>query len=261
MKKVPLVSIIMNCYNGEKYLKESIKSILLQTYPNWELIFWNNKSTDNSEKIIKKFKDQRIKYYKSKKFLNLYESRNLAIKKSRGKYITFLDVDDQWLKTKLNNQVSFMSKNKKSFKMVYSNFYINDQTKKKKYLPYQKLPSGKITQKLLNNYSIGILTVLIDKDIFLNNKFNKDYNIIGDFDFIIKISQKISIGCIQKPLAIYRLHNENYSKQKIDLHINELKNWVRENENKLKKYSYSINAIKKTIFILKFKRFLRFLGV
>ena len=64
MKKVPLVSIIMNCYNGEKYLKESIKSILLQTYPNWELIFWNNKSTDNSEKIIKKFKDQRIKYYK-----------------------------------------------------------------------------------------------------------------------------------------------------------------------------------------------------
>ena len=131
MKKVPLVSIIMNCYNGEKYLKESIKSILLQTYPNWELIFWNNKSTDNSEKIIKKFKDQRIKYYKSKKFLNLYESRNLAIKKSRGKYITFLDVDDQWLKTKLNNQVSFMSKNKKSFKMVYSNFYINDQTKKK----------------------------------------------------------------------------------------------------------------------------------
>ena len=87
------------------------------------------------------------------------------------------------------------------------------------------------------------------------------FNIIGDFDFIIKISQKISIGCIQKPLAIYRLHNENYSKQKIDLHINELKNWVRENENKLKKYSYSINAIKKTIFILKFKRFLRFLGV
>ena len=55
MKRFPLVSIIMNCHNGEKYLKESIKSILVQTYSNWELIFWNNKSTDNSEKIIKTF--------------------------------------------------------------------------------------------------------------------------------------------------------------------------------------------------------------
>ncbi len=261
MKRFPLVSIIMNCHNGEKYLKESIKSILVQTYSNWELIFWNNKSTDNSEKIIKKFNDKRIKYYKSKKFLNLYESRNLALKKSKGRYITFLDVDDMWLKNKLKNQISFMLKNTNNYKMVYSNFYIEDQIKKRRYVPYQKLPSGNITQKLLNNYSIGILTVLIDKRIFTSTKFNKKYNIIGDFDFIIKISQNITIGCIKKPLAVYRLHNENFSKQKIDLHVKELKTWIRDNEKKLKKFSYSIYAIKKTIFILNIKRFLRFLGV
>ena len=55
IKKNPLVSIIMNCHNGEKYLKESIKSIINQSYKNWELIFWDNKSSDNSKKIIKKF--------------------------------------------------------------------------------------------------------------------------------------------------------------------------------------------------------------
>ena len=61
--KKPLVSIIMNCYNGEKYLKQSIKSIINQTYKNWELIFWDNCSTDNSKKITKKFKDNRIYYF------------------------------------------------------------------------------------------------------------------------------------------------------------------------------------------------------
>ena len=60
MNKQPLVSIIMNCYNGEKYLAESLESILSQTYQNWELIFWDNLSTDNSKKIFEKYKDNRI---------------------------------------------------------------------------------------------------------------------------------------------------------------------------------------------------------
>ena len=94
----PLVSIIMNCRNGEKYLKQSIKSILCQSFHNWELIFWDNKSIDNSKKILFTFKDKRIKYFYSNKNIKLYEARNKAIKKASGKYITFLDVDDFWKK-------------------------------------------------------------------------------------------------------------------------------------------------------------------
>ena len=67
--KEPLVSIIMNCHNGEKYLKKSVSSIINQSYRNWELIFWDNKSSDNSAKILKNFKDKRIKYFYSKKKL------------------------------------------------------------------------------------------------------------------------------------------------------------------------------------------------
>ena len=67
MSKESLVSIVMNCHNGERYLKKSVYSIINQTYRNWELIFWDNKSSDNSAKIIKSFKDKRIKYYYSKK--------------------------------------------------------------------------------------------------------------------------------------------------------------------------------------------------
>ena len=99
-KKSPLVSIIMNCYNGEKFLEKSLKSITDQTYKNWELIFWDNNSNDNSKKVFKKFTDKRFKYYKSKKVLNLYHARNLAIKHAKGNYICFLDVDDLWVRKK-----------------------------------------------------------------------------------------------------------------------------------------------------------------
>ena len=109
----PLVSIIMNCYNGDKYLKTSVNSILKQDYKNWELIFWDNKSTDKSKKIINSYKDKRIKYYRSNIFTSLYKARNLAISKARGKYLCFLDVDDWWDKSKISSQINVLKKIKK----------------------------------------------------------------------------------------------------------------------------------------------------
>ena len=91
----PLVSIIMNCFNGEKYLNESVESIIQQSYKNWELIFWDNDSQDDSKKIINKISDDRIKYFKSKKFNRLYKSRNLAIQNAKGEFISFLDISDK----------------------------------------------------------------------------------------------------------------------------------------------------------------------
>ena len=67
-KKFPLVSVIVNCYNGQKYLKDCLRSIVNQTYKNWELIFWDNFSTDQSKKVLNEFNDKRIKYFKSKNF-------------------------------------------------------------------------------------------------------------------------------------------------------------------------------------------------
>ena len=71
--KNQLITIILNCYNGEKYLNEALKDVLSQTYKNWELIFWDNKSTDRSKKIFKSFKDKRFKYFYSNKHTSLYE--------------------------------------------------------------------------------------------------------------------------------------------------------------------------------------------
>ena len=110
----PLVSIIINCHNASNYLAESINSVIKQKYKNWELIIYDNFSKDKTYSIIKKFlKDKRIKYYKSNSFLNLYHARNLAINKSKGKFVTFLDADDWWTDNKLDKQIRFLANKKK----------------------------------------------------------------------------------------------------------------------------------------------------
>ena len=118
----PLISIIMNCYNGEDFLHESIESILSQTYKNWELIFWDNQSKDKSSEIFKSYKDERLKYFLAKEHTTLYKARNLAIEKSKGDYIAFLDTDDLWEKEKLELQMHLF--NNLEVGVVFSNLWM-----------------------------------------------------------------------------------------------------------------------------------------
>ena len=83
-----LVSIIMTCHNGDKYLEQALISLKKQTYKNWELIFWDNKSTDNSAKIFKNFNDPRLKYFYNSEKTTLYKARNLSIQKAEGESTT-----------------------------------------------------------------------------------------------------------------------------------------------------------------------------
>ena len=111
MKKKNLVSIIMNCHNGEEYLNKAINSIIKQSHKNWELIFFDNSSKDRSAEIVKSYKDKRIKYFKSR-FVRLGVARKMALKLCKGDYLTFLDTDDFWNKNKLKYQLNEMVKDK-----------------------------------------------------------------------------------------------------------------------------------------------------
>jgi glycosyltransferase involved in cell wall biosynthesis len=240
-QKFPLVSVIMNCYNGETYLKESISSLINQTYKNWELIFWDNFSSDSSKEVLMQFSDKRIKYYYTKNFTPLYEARNLAIKKTSGEFISFLDTDDWWSPKRLEKQIELFFKDK-NLDVVYTNFYLfYNKTKTKKIISKKNLPVGKITQKLLDHYNIGgILTALCKKKIFQTKQFIGKYEIIGDFDFFVDVSLSSFFGCIKEPLAYYRVHESNRSFRKIHLHIQELESWLKNNKIKdhLKNYSF-----------------------
>ena len=247
----------MNCHNGEAFLKKSINSVINQSYKKWEIIFWDNKSTDNSKKIVKKFKDKRIKYYYSKKFNTLYTSRNLAIKKAKGKYICFLDADDTWLKNKLKRQVFEISKDN-TYKLIYTNFFVNIFDQKKAIKKFSKiLNSGYITQKLLDSYDIGILTVLIDRKVLKKYKFNCRYNIIGDFDLFINLSLKYKIKALQQPLAKYRIHNNNYSSEKMDIHIKELSRWLKIKKKDKNFKTFSFKSIYFLLLKLRIKFFIK----
>ncbi len=253
-KNNPLVSVVMNCHNGETYLHNAIESVIDQTYKNWELIFWDNNSTDNSKKILNKFTDKRIKYFKSDKFLNLYDARNHAISKATGKFVCFLDTDDWWIKEKLEKQINLIL-SKENLALVYSNHFIfDDNTKKKKFFSKKKLPSGKTTQHLLDFYSIGILTVLIRREIFEKQLFDKEYEIIGDFDFFLNLSLRYNFECNQEPLAYYRLHKKNLSIRKIDLQIKEIENWLKKIRKLNKFSSYSIKGVIYNLQTLKIKQ-------
>ena len=239
--KKKLVSIILNCYNGEKYLQQALNSIEKQSYKNWELIFWDNRSTDNSKNIFKSFKNKKFKYYISKKHTSLYKARNLAIKKSRGQFISFIDADDLWEKNKLKKQVELFLRNKQ-VSLIYSNLWIQNENLKKRKLYWKKdLPSGIIYKKIIKDYCIGIITVMIKKNILSKkNAFDPKYNVIGDFDLFTRLAKKNKFMAVQAPLATYRVHGENLSIKNRIKEIDELKDWLRNNKYKLQSFEKKI---------------------
>ena len=225
----PLVSIIINCYNGEKYLSQTLDSVLKQTYKNWELIFWDNKSTDKSKKILNSYQESKFKYFNALKHTNLYEARNLAIKKANGEFIAFLDVDDWWTEDKLEKQIPYFKN--LNVGLIYSNCWIVDErNNKKKIYKYKnnKLPSGKIFYNLLDVYVISLPTIIVRKKIFDDEKnlFNDRYHIIGDFDFCIRLSLNWEIECYQKPVAFNRIHETNESIINYSMQTSEFEKWI-----------------------------------
>ncbi len=248
--KKKLVSVILNCYNGSKYLREALISVQNQSFKNWELIFWDNRSTDNSKQILLSFKNKNFKYYLSRKHTSLYAARNLAISKANGKYISFIDSDDTWEKDKLKKQLRLFKE--KDVAVVYGNSWIKrERTNQKKIFIKEKFKEGFIYDELIKSYNVGILTAMIKMTSIKKKKiFDDKYNIIGDFDLFIKLSKKYKFKAIQSPIATYRIHEKNLSILKKDLEIKEFYNWYKKNNKNLSLINK--NLIKKKINQLKF---------
>ena len=257
-----LVSIIVNCYNGEKYLFKTLKSIQNQKYKNFEVIFIDNCSTDNTYKIFKDVKDKRFKKFKTKKKINLYNARNYALKKCKGDFITFLDSDDWWDKYFLSSRKSFF-KSPTDYGFSYSNcFHFLENSKKTKIFSTNKFPSGFVTNYLLNDYVVKMGTIIIKKRIAKLYKFNQNYNIIGDFDFILRVSEKFKAKAFNDLLVTIRIHQNNFSHNNRKLFYNEFKSWMksknldksyyRQNKNKL---FLKLEYLRLVYLILEEKRF------
>jgi|UPI0003707C4D glycosyltransferase involved in cell wall biosynthesis len=227
-KSNPLISILVNCFNGEKFLDQALNSIIRQTYENLEVIFWDNQSTDNSAKIFSKYlKDKRFKYYLSSRHTTQYTARSEAMGKARGELVAFLDVDDYWDSDKLSKQVQLFDD--KKIGLVYSNFYWKDELNGKEYAAYKvDLPSGYIVKNLLLKYRVGLLTIMIRRSAYnsLSKGFDSQYNVIGDFDLIMRMSLDYKFSYVAEPLAFCRWHGGNMQITHKNEYFSELKNWI-----------------------------------
>ena len=198
--KEDLVSIIMPSYNTGKFIKETINSVLNQTYNNWELIIVDDCSTDDTEEIVNAIKDNRIKFLKNSTNSGAAISRNKAIKEAKGKWIAFLDSDDLWKKEKLEKQIRFMEENHYDFS--YTNYTEIDEEGNEKGIKITG--PKKITKTGMYNYCWpGCLTVMYNaekigliqiEDIRKNN----------DYAMWLKVCQKADCYLLDEVLAQYR---------------------------------------------------------
>jgi glycosyltransferase involved in cell wall biosynthesis len=211
-----LVSVIMNCYNGERYLREAVDSVIEQTYVNWELIFWDNCSTDNSREIVLSYHDPRIKYFKSEVNAPLGEARNLAIKKSEGAYIGFLDTDDIWDANKLEVQVLKMQANAE-IGIVHSN-YLNFWEGGSLTANTKVIDSEESFQYLLSEYKIGMSVALLRKSVLeaFDIQFDNALSMIEDFDFFLQIAYHSKVWYCKEVLMRYRMHPDSLTNNSMD---------------------------------------------
>ncbi len=243
-----LVSVIINCHNGEKFLSTCIESVLNQEYQNWEVIFWDNCSSDNSKEIFFKYmkNDKRLNYFFSNKLTNLSSARNFAISKSRGEFISFLDVDDYWKKDKIKKQIEFITKKKAS--LVFCNYEIEHELSRKKEISFKgELKNTNLTDLFLKKYIVGLSTIMFNKTKVEISKFNEKYHIIGDFDFVMKNSLNRNIFGINDVLVKIKRHQNNETIKKFKLYTLELLYWSNKNKEFFKGYK-NFDKFKEAIF-------------
>ncbi len=234
-----LVSIVMNCHNGEKYLKDAVNSIVKQTYKKWELIFFDNASIDNSAKIIRGYKDKRIKYFYSR-YVNLGVARKKALSLCKGQFIAFLDCDDYWDINKLKIQIKELI-NYPEIGVSFSNSYFFKGNRKK--LLYKKQPKdGSIFKNLLKRYYISFDTVIIKKKVLdkLSHKFDERFTITHDLDLLIRLSMITKFKYLNQGLSYWRIHENSFSQNKI-LTINKEKRMFLKKLDKI----FRLNKYKK----------------
>lgn len=233
---MPFFSIILPTYNQSEFLKKSIKSILSQTFKNWELLIINNNSSDNTDSVIESFKDDRIKVYRINNENILAKSRNLGIKNSSSEWLCFIDSDDIWYPKKLEITKKYIET--ENGDLFYHDL---DFTNKKFFFLKKKIQdkSKKITYPVIkyfayNGNGVGQSSVVVRKKILEKIGLiseNKDKYSWEDFDTWIRISQITNnFVRIPKTLGSIWVGSENISNLNRNV-INNLN--IKKNYNKI----------------------------
>ena len=218
----PKVSVVIPYYNGEQFIGEAITSVLNQTYQNFEIVIVDDGSKNGAEAAIGPFlKGSRIKLVKHPVNRGIPSARNTGIKNSSGEFIAFLDQDDQGLPEKLKEQLDIFEHSPSNLGLVFGDVFLLSKDKyvlqKRWTIPRNKdinsLPRKSVLECLFMYNFIPMVTLMIKRECITNVGMLNE-NIKGgadDHEWCLRIAAKYNIHYINAPLAIYRIHEHNYS--------------------------------------------------
>lgn len=219
----PFFSIIIPVYNREKIIKDTIQSVLNQTFTNYEIIIIDDCSTDRTEDVIKSINSTKISYIKNSVNRERGYSRNRGISLANGNYICFLDSDDFFISNHLQELYEFISKNNNKEQLIFTNSFnlFSDGTRSLRHCP--DLNEGDDIFYYILNYTFNPARVCCSNSIFKKHLFDESIPGLEDLDLWLRIAVNFPINQIRKRTILYNLHDESYTSSTINRYSRELK--------------------------------------
>jgi glycosyltransferase involved in cell wall biosynthesis len=221
-KNSPDFSVIVNCRNSERFLKQCLDSIKNQTHSDYEVIIWDNKSTDRTFEIAFGFSqsDNRFKVFQGETSLKLGEARNKAIQEAQGSFFAFLDSDDLWHPTFLADHLIILKNSEQKIFGVGNVIEINSEFNLEKNTTQKSLTSiteqpRDVFRRLLKGNTVYFSTLVVPRDFFISQAgFNSEFVQAEDYELLLRIAQKMK--CYKAGWAYYRIHEANATNSQED---------------------------------------------
>ena len=211
---MPKISVVMNCYNGEKYLREAIDSVYAQTFDDWEIIFWDNASTDQTAAIAASY-DCRLRYFRSSSLLTLGAARRQAVCQSTGEWVAFLDCDDIWRPEKLQTQISALEGTEHI--LCYAGVREIEPNGKliREVLPIHQ--TGQMLEQLLLQFDVNMVTPLLRREVLNIYNLNFDENVTAseEYNLFVRLAAKGTVLALPIILGSYRVSTGSLTDRQI----------------------------------------------
>ena len=249
---MPKVSIITPTYNRASLIPDAIKSVLKQSYKDWELIIIDDGSTDNTKEVVRPYlTDSRITYLKNESNLGISKNRNKGISLSKGEYVAMIDSDDIWLDSeKLSKQVAFLDDNTE-FGIVGTQITAIDKDGKiLKPFPAYEVEDKNIRQKILLRNQFAQSSILIRRSVLnKSGTYNEDYRVWEDFDLWTRIGMTSKFANLKDYSTGYRIHEGSISNEKKLQSAKFLLSLIRKNKGNYPNYFLAILKCYLRIFL------------
>lgn len=212
---MPKVSVIMNCYNGEKYLREAMDSVFAQTFQDWEIVFWDNTSSDSSPQIAKSYGDAKVKYFRSPSLTNLGEARRNAVNVAQGEWVAFLDCDDIWYPEKLAVQMAALEGTDYIFAYAGIREVTAEGVPMRTVVP--KYASGDVLEALLTQFDVNMVTPVIRRSFLVSHRINFEPEITAseEYNLFVRLAARGSVLVQTEILGDYRVYSGSLTDRQI----------------------------------------------